>query len=529
MRYDFLLDRDVPKGIGNRLFLLGVSEDGPYMEPLLIRTKEQARKVFGDANKGTLVKAFDEAYDRKEDISIYLMRITGNFATLEVEGFPTDPLDRQHLFLLRSVYAGEKYNKLSIKLNNDDKREIHSFTLKTLDHEFVYEIPYDMTVGAFVKGINEDCRMGRHKIMASTDYPQADIGFLAGMLSEDEEVRSFDDGDDGLHPTRNELYLACDLAYQILQGRQVDIVVPVGMYVDDVHPAYLYGKAIYGSSYYSSSSDYLQLIDTQNGNKVVSFHEQLIEFCREQMRLGYMSKGVIGIRPFTHVPKNIEEDNTAYISRLAQSSAFRDRHGFTDYKNGLWYDKGYFVSVVGHELIYHPGKPEEYTANGAVRYAAILAGNFDTTTNVEIGDDVELRYELSNYTLQELSRIGVVTFRNSIRRGNVVTSGVTAGSPESELHSVANVRMVQITLAYVNQAVEMIYEGEFDAGMRRNYLEELLRKFLDDLQKEGVILQYDYKIQFRNDDVKGEILLFLEGKHTIEGIQTSAEVTQQEV
>ncbi|WP_421021518.1 hypothetical protein, partial [Klebsiella pneumoniae] len=91
-------------------------------------------------------------------------------------------------------------------------------------------------------------------------------------------------------------------------------------------------------------------------------------------------------------------------------------------------------------------------ANGAVHYAAILTGHFDTTTNAQLGDDVELLYELSSYTMQELARIGVVTFRNSVRLGNVVASGVTAGSPESELHSVANLRMVQITIAYMNQA-----------------------------------------------------------------------------
>lgn len=527
IRYDFLLPKDLPTGIGNRLYLLGVSEDGPYMEPTLVTTKSQARTIFGDASKGTLVKAFDEAYDRKEDISIYLMRITGNFATLEVEGFPTDPLNRQHLFFLHSIYAGEKYNKLSIKMQDDTKRELYTFTLSTLDQEFVYEIPYDMTVGAFVKGINEDCRMGRHRIMASTDYPETDIGFLAGMLLEDEEVRSFDDGEDGLHPTRNELYLACDIAYQVLQGRQVDIIVPVGMYVDDVHPAYLYGKAIYGSSYYSSSSDYLQLLDTENGNKVVSYHEQLIEFCREQMRLGYMTHGVMGMRPIKNFPVNVIND-TSYISRLAQSSAFRDRHGFTDYQGGQVYDKGYFVSVVPQELVYHKGTPDEYVANGSVRYAAILTGHFDTTTNVSLGDDVELLYELSTYTMQELSRIGVVTFRNSVRRGNVVTNGVTAAAPTSELHDVANLRMVQITIAYMNQAVDLIYEGEYDAGMRRNYLEELVRKRLDNLQKEGVLLRYDYTIEFRNDGVKGQILLFLEGKRTIEGIQTSAEISQRE-
>lgn len=522
MRHDFKLPKHLPTGIGNRLFLLGTSEDGPYMEPVLVRSKFEAESIYGSKDKGTLVKAFNEAYDRNEDISIYLMRITGKSATLDIEGFVTDPLDPKHVISFRSVHAGAKYNDVSMQVVYDEDKDAHIFYLTLPNREQIfYEMPTYMTVGAFTKTLNEDCRAGKHTIMASTDYPQTPFAALQFFLPS--ETRLIE-GDDGLTATKDELYLACDLAYQILQGRAVDIIVPVGMYVDDVHPAYLYGSAIYGSAFYSSTSDYLSLVDTMNNNKVVSFHEQLIEFCREQMRLGYMTHGVMGMRSLPSIPFNVENDDL-YISRLAQSTAFKDRHGFLEYQNGRWYDKGYFVSVVTMDLWF---EGHTYYGNAAVRYAAMLTGHYDSTTNMKLGDDVSLRYELSPKTMAGLSRLGVVSFRNSVRHGIVVHSGVTAASPQTELHNVANVRMVQITLAYMNEAVDLVYDAYPNHDMRRNFLEQLVKTRLGELYDAGVLEAYDYAIQMRNDGVKGEILLTLQGKHTVEAIQTSAEISYKQ-
>jgi hypothetical protein len=525
-RYDFSRPGETPSGVGNRLFLLGTSEDGPYMQPTLIRNKTQARSTYGDDSKGTLVKAFDEAYDRNEDISIYLMRITGKSATLDIEGFLSpDQGNPQYGLRLWSVYAGERYNDTQVQIRYDDETQTNIFYIITPTEEIAYELHPYITLGAFVKTLNEDCRLGRHRIMGTTDYPENDFGPVEAWLYR--EPVSLSGGESGINATRDELWLACDLAYRILQGRQIDIVVPVGMYVDDVHPAYLYGQGVYGSAYYSSTSDYLSLVDTENNNKVVSYHEQLIDFCREQMRLGYMTHGVIGMRPYAVVPENVTNDDS-YIKRLGESTSFRDRHGFLEYAQGQWFDKGYYVTVVSQELIFNRGTTSEYYTNGASRYGAILTGHFNSTTNMKLGDDVSLRYELSPETMAELSKLGIVSFRNSVRHGLVVHSGVTASNPETELHNVANVRMVQITLAYLNEATELVYESYYDHDMRRNYLEQLIRDRLAYLAEVGVLTLYDYTIQMREDGVKGAIILSLQTKHTVEAIQVSAEVSRKE-
>lgn len=547
---DYQLIKDFPTVIGRNLYLLGMSEDGPYMQPVLIHNKEEARAIFGDEAKGNLVKAFDQAYDRNSDISIYLMRITGNSATLNIEGIleepeefdeedlldsesflPDDPKYCLHLY---TIHAGTKYNEYCAWLTVDESDEEDYFTLHFLvnDEEITYNITSEMPLRELTLSINNDCRKGIHNIMAATDFPDQGAYTLIPALTDnydqetDEETPVyFKDGDDGLTVTKNDLYLACDLAYKILESRAIDIIVPVGMYVDDVHPAYLYGNGVYGSAFYSSTEDYLQLLDSYNNNKVVSFHEQLIEFCREQMRLGYMTHGVMGLRPFRVIPENIESDTT-FISRLAQSTAFKDRHGFLEYVNGSWYDKGYFVSVVAMDLNFTDYNGAVYYDNGAARYAAILLEGYDTTTNVPVGDDVELRYELSNFVLASLSKIGVVTFKDSVRKGLVVASGVTASSPDTDYHNVANVRMVQLTLAYMNDVVNEVFENDagFDFTMRQNMLNQEVRQRLDILSQNGILNGYDFEVAYRADEVVGEILLTLQTKYSVEGIQASTEV-----
>lgn len=525
MKHDFLSPKSAPKGIGNNLYLLGTSNEGPYMNPVYIRDPAEARRIFGDEDKGNLVRAFDQAYARNKNISIYLMRITGKSATLDIGGILSPDWDTKEkipcMLQLWTTDAGEKYNTYWIEVQQSDDGDF--FLIHTDKDICSYDITdEELTCEGLIQRINNDCRKGIHNILAATDHPNEHLWFLKATLLD--SPHEFMYGEDGLDATKNDLYIACDLAYTILLGRNVDIVVPVGMYVDDVHPAYLYGDGVYGSAFYSANIDYLKLVDTHNGNRIVSYHEQLIDFCREQIKLGYMTHGVIGMRPLAKVPKNIEHDNS-YIQGIVEASAFRDRRGFLESSHGVWIDKGFYISVVAHELIFHSGN---YYDNGAVRYASILSGHYDSTTRLPIGDDVSLRYELSDQTRYELSRMGIVTFRDSPRHGLVVSSGVSAAVEKNDYHNVANVRMTQLTIAYMNDAVQSVYSKEIAPEARRMMVEELVKKRLADLTEHKVLTGYDYEIQFTQDESQGQIILTLQTKYSVEGIAAVAEIVQPE-
>ncbi len=524
IKHDYKVPSHRPHGIGKNVYLLGTSVDGPYMEPMHIRSKEHARKIYGDETKGTLVKAFDEVYDRNRSASIYLMRISGESSTYSVWGLDKSTGEYTSVMEFYSIDAGEVHNDTYIELHYDSDHDTKELFISTADGYFSYVLTFDMTLSALSKAICDDCRAGRHRIMMSTRKPYA---LFQEFEFEFEEPQYLSGGSDGTQATRDELYLSLDLAYSILLGRAIDVIVPVDVYVDDVHPAYVYGDAVYGTAYYSHNKDYLQLIDTENGNRPVSYHEQLIEFCREQISLGYMTHGVIGLRPLETIPHNIHEDDS-YIQRLIEATAFKERIGFLEFVNGAWFDKGFYISVVASELIYHQGTPREYYANGATRYASILSGHFETTTNLEIGEDAVLRYELSTKMRARLAHLGIVTFRDSVRLGQVVHSGVTTALASTDYHHIGNVRMVQIVLAHMNEIVEIIYESYADSDLRRYYLEELVKERLKELKDDQILLHYDYSISYRADDKYGAISLTLQTKYSTEGIQISTDIKPAE-
>lgn len=524
-KYDFKQQRIRSQGIGTNIYLLGTSVDGPYMEPVYIRSKEEARKIFGDHNKGTLVKAFDEAYDRNREISIHLMRITGESASIQVEGPDVDDTSYNTFMTLTSTRAGELYNSVLLSLEFNEALELPALTMSTPQGIFSYVLPEYITVGELSRLISQDCRANKHTIMVSTGKPdELVLDIFPFFVQTDIYLTG---GSDGLDATRDQLYIACSMAYNLLLGQPVDVIVPVDMYIDDIHPSYLYGTSMYGSAFYSSTRDYLQLLDTHNDNRVVSYHEQLIDFCREQTSLGYMSHGVMGFRPLSEIPRNVMNDNS-YIMRIMEASSFRDRYGFLEFINNNWIDKGFYISVVSSELVYNEGTPQEYFASGAVRYASLITGYYDGTTNMSIGDDVSLRYELSDATRSDLSKVGIVTFRDSVRLGLVVQSGVTPSLPETDYHNFANVRMVQMTVAYMNEAIQIVYDNDYNTDVRRRMLEELVQSRLLTLKQMDVLENYSYEIQFLMDDSEGEILLTLQTKYTVEGIQIGSTISAGE-
>ncbi len=517
IKYDFPALRTTVNAIGKTVYILGVSEDGPVMQPIYVKSTTEAESIFGNKMKGTLVRACEEAYDRNSEIAIFLMRISGKSATLKIAGFHRG--DLVELLHLRSASGGGRYNDVCVDLEHRADLNENLFVITSGSYRIVYNLEQYQTIGHLVLQINQDCRSNLHGVIVESDYYDAPIMSIVTAFTEKAFLTG---GDDGLGLTKDEMYLQYEDACRLLLGKPIDIILPVGVYVDDVHPVALYGEGTYGNAVYASTDDHLQLVDTYNNNRVVSFHEQLIDFCRKQMSFGFMTHGVIGLRPLKVVPDSIEHDYS-YIIRLVEATIFKDRYGLLEYKDGQWVDKGYYISVVGGELVFQPDSPAEYFSNGAAAYAALLAGTYETTTNTQV-KDVKLRYELPEEVVGELSKLGVVMFQESIRNGIVVASGVTASHYSNELHSVANLRMTQLSLAHVNEVVQQIYESDTDPALRRRLVEERIKERLRQLKSSNILLDYDYRILMNRTNSEGSILLTLHTKYTVEGIGTSAQV-----
>ncbi|WP_422661752.1 hypothetical protein ACK8P5_25700 (plasmid) [Paenibacillus sp. EC2-1] len=520
MIYDFLYNKPESAALGKCIYILGTSIDGPLFEPVQIKGPDQAIKVFGDRDSGTLVRAFEQAYELRQDISIFLMRITGKSATLKIEGLDV-PMFGDFL-TLRAINAGEKYNSINIRVEYRPTIDEFSFIIKHLDDIIVYNLLNYGTMDELIQAINNDCRSGLHTLLATTELGgKSPIDLFTAIEPDGVNLSG---GEDGVIVSKDDLYIAADTAYNLLLGKAIDIIVPVGMYVDDVHPAALYGNATYGSAYYASNRDYLRLVDTENENKVVSFHEQLIEFCRAQFSLGMMTHGIIGIRPLDVIPDNVEYDSS-YILRLVEATAFRDRHGFVDFKNGQYSDKGYFITVFASEFVFQQDTETEYFDSGAVVYGALMAGRFETTTNTKLPESIRLRYELSNDSLRDLSKLGVTGCKVSVRHGLVVYSGVTAAHWANDLHNVSNVRMIQSALSAVNEVIERVTEEDYEPSIRRRILDDEIKDRMKILSDAEIVTGYDYQVLLDNSNSQGAIVLKLKTKYSVEAIGTSAQIS----
>jgi hypothetical protein len=120
------------------ILIIGTAADGPMYEPIPIGNKDVAANVFGSFNAGTLVRGIYEAMDAAIEGTpdIRGMRIgDGKKATLEVaERLSTSSAwdgvtSGAKSLKLQAVYAGSKYNAISIFI--DEEKMINIYNPKT--------------------------------------------------------------------------------------------------------------------------------------------------------------------------------------------------------------------------------------------------------------------------------------------------------------------------------------------------------------------------------------------------------------
>lgn len=136
-----------PQVRNDSILIIGTAADGPMYEPIPLGNKDIATQVFGSFNAGTLVRGVFEAMDATIEGTpdIRGMRIgDGKKATLEVaERLSTsatwDAVTTGATSLkLQAVYAGSKYNAISIFI--DEEKMINIYNPKTgLYSRFSYD------------------------------------------------------------------------------------------------------------------------------------------------------------------------------------------------------------------------------------------------------------------------------------------------------------------------------------------------------------------------------------------------------
>lgn len=475
---------------GKNLYILGTAENGPLLEPKLISTPEELVSVFG--NNGSLIKAWREAYQvATNKINIRCVRVSGTHAEGQMFNY----------IKLTSANAGEVNNKINYTVYDYGIEIRNPVALNGESYTFSYDA-YP-TMGQLVQVINELTRAGKLSVWASIDEDNKlqSTTRIRTRFNNIERIGQqvyLSGGDDGIYISKNELHDYLDIAYNILEGQPIDIIIIADAYFDDTSPLVYYGEnGGYAQAYYTADRDYLTLPHKEDSKRTATFHGQLIDFCYRQMNSSIVTHGVLAFNPLENIEDIFEKQ--AYLNKAIFATCLSDGFDLRTKSGDKTIDHGQFVSLVLGEFVYKDTSGNTYYNNGYAGYAAMLCLYLtpESMTNKLVPNIDEIRYHLDDDEINILSKMGVVTFRYSLyMKGIVVCNGVTTALATSPYHSVSNTRMVQMTVAYFKVLLDE-YIGQDVKQLRvTKTIEKAIDKLIISLRQAGIIqdIKYDFVI-----------------------------------
>lgn len=395
--------------------------------------------------------------------------------------------DVKSTITLESYFAGEVYNEGEVtveKMQNSTGQDIGvKVTITKPESKLaageapqVYTSIDYPTFGLLVEAINE--KNGTYK---------------ASTLDEDELTENlvvssayFSDGDDGLNLSKDELfeclsgirdaegYIVKQGAYQLLENYQVDTVVPVGVYADDV------------------------LMD-----KHQNFAYELALFCAISSYKNKTTNGAIAMKPLRDTSLAGIQKHAKYLANYHNEYYMLDNAGspIVD-QNGDKMDLGKFISVVaGPGIMFNHTVKSLREANPAVMYMAYNSTlqPQSAPTNKRVTGSTGLKYNFSNSQLNDIVGNRMVTFglkyssTGQALGGAFCIDGPTAARPGSEYARLTTIKVIR-DVADAMREVADPYIGEANTIEQRNALSAAISKRLDLLVENGVILDYSFNL-----------------------------------
>ena len=478
---------------GKHIYLLGSAEFGPTNEPIMVRSTVGLYNKFG--KHGTLIDAFHALkYTNKNNI-VYLVKTTGEHASAYLNINIPDGEIIQDGFILHSSESNEIFNDIEIIVDIDCMTFKFPHELEIENKKYYYK-DY-RTIDEFASTINNDTKNHKNYIYAyytvDSSTPIQDAFYVCNQTN-----ISMYGGQCGLNYSKNLLYNCLERTYEMLESHDIDIIIPVDAFMDDIYPddseasEYQYDKR-----YYQSTKDYLT--EDFTGTRL-SFMNQLIQFCIRQLNFGLVTNGIIGYNSSYKYWSNYlsEADDIARMYKACYE------YNLSCCKNPFY---AFLVSVVGGDIEYNKGTIID---NGYFAYAALCANTIITsgTTNVPISNSINLYHEFSEEVLKELADTGIVTFRHSpLYNTPVVYDGITASTENENLKLYCNVRMIQMCMSYINKLFQYYIGMNMVTLIEDGIINTDLKSILTKLSDVGIITNYDYTIipSYK----KGEIKVYL--------------------
>lgn len=478
---------------GKRIYLLGSAEFGPTNEPVMVKSTVGLYNKFG--KQGTLIDAFHALKYTSKDNIIYLVKTTGEHATAYLNVNIQDGEIIENGFTLVSSQSNELFNDIEFVVDIDGISILFPDELSVTTKTYKYK-DYP-TIDILASAINNDTRQKKSYVYAyysvDSSTPTKHAFFSCNPV-----IVSMYGGQCGLNYSKNLLYNCLDKTYEMLESHNIDIIIPVDAFMDDIYPDDSEGTQYqYNMKYYQSTKDYLTEDFT---GKRLSFMNQLLQFCLKQLNFGMVTTGIIGYN-----------SSYKYWSKyLSESDNIAEMYKACFEYNILHCDNSFYaflVSVVAGDIRYNRGTIID---NGYLAYAALCGKTFVTsgTTNIPISNTISIHHEFTEEILKDLADIGIVTFRQSpLYNTPVIYDGITASPQNENLKLYCNVRMIQMCMSYVNKLFQHYIGYNIVNLIEDEIITEDLNNLLNKLATRNIITSYDFKIvPFY---AKGEIKVYL--------------------
>lgn len=406
--------------------------------------------------------------------------------TIGISFSKEDVLDDNREIKIKTIFGGAVYNQSRIKvyeLLTQDGRNVKVIELikpeskLALGEQSVIFSTLDFdTFGELVDAINTYSQM----FIATTNTPDEDT---AELYNCDEFFRK---GDDGLKRSKEEMfealsgkrdtngYLEEQGAYQLLENYQVDSIVPLGVYMDDV------------------------LLKRNH-----DFAYELALFCAIN---SYRNKTVLGFietKPLIDTSLKSVQAHANYLATLNPTYYMLNENGSYVYDSeGNPVDLGRYINVIaGPTPLVNHAVYSMREASAAVMYAASTSVLLPQSSpmNKKIRGTIGLKYSFSNSQLNTIvgNRMVALGLKSAPRGGYLegafVIDAPTAARVGSQYGRITTLQIFREVADQIRRAADP-FIGEPNSIESRNALSAVISKTLDSLLVMGMFAEYSFNL-----------------------------------
>lgn len=499
---------------GKRIYILGSAEFGPTNEPILCKSTVGVKTKFGI--NGTLIDAFHKIKYVSKNNQIYLVKTTGEHSSTYLNINTFDSAITHKGVIIEASESNEIYNDIKIIIENT----YIGFQLPDDLGGQVYKYYYSdyKYIEKLASAINLDKGNKVYMHYSVDPMTRTDVAFFPCNPPE----IYLNGGQCGLAYTKTMLYNCLIRTYEVLESEDIDIIIPIDAFMDDVYPNDNHSdETFYGQKYYQPTKDYL---GENTLGTPLSFMNQLINFCLAQLNFGVVTHGFMGYNPSYLEWSDIYNDSNQIAAMYKACFKYN-----LECCNNPFYS--FLISVVGGDIRYNKTKID----NGYLAYAAFCAKTAITsgTTNLPISDSISIYHELEEEYLKELSDSGIVMFRHSpLYNTPVIYDGITAfiennDFKNSELKLFCNIRMTQLAISYLNKLFQFYVGENMEKIAESKIINKDIDKLMSTLVEKGILTNYSFTIMPYYNWNEIRVYLNLESSYMIKPITVCPVITVQ--